>query len=874
MKNAVFLWRLLLVALPGLIVVAPVLAQKKVLGKPDQFRMPTDYFDNPLNYEKYIQVATKNKDAKNAWLVISDRDNNSVYEKPDLNSAKVGVVGFREHFYVLEEEKDWIKIVDAQVDELRITNKKRELGWIPKKNILLWNSGVVGLSSNIHKKVLLLNRADDIRNVLKLQDKLKVDIYRAPDASSTKEPDLKIFEFYFVMKRENNMVLLCQESEISPFTLEKIVGWVDERRCSPWNTRICLEPNYEPEGFEERKANPNFRLRAFETFEAASAFAETGGPEKNVYWKDDPVGIRREKMSKSNPNRFNGSVVRFPMLSSNPGATPGFDYFRSGIVGSIKVKKESSKSTSFDSEIAERDYSPIKEYVDEMDRKTDNVNIFFVIEGTDSTYAFKDHIIQAINAINSDVVKGIPNVNYGALIYRDLPEEKTPKGDRLTEFIRLTRDFDKVTAFIQKTEFRNYVDRDDYTALYHGMLQSLTQAGFRKDELNIILLIGNFGDFKIDADRKKAALKTKKNMVFDDLSTIYQNLNELDAHLYAIQLRNEGTKASNGFAKSGQILILESAKYAYNKYYGNKDNPQTKELLSRLSTDHKIAVGEPAMADIFEGNDIPLEGGRFPGRLVKPAENRYLLPNQLTAYMKNDVNESIQFMKTLKAIVSDIFVKGSDADGAEIEGEYKIDAGRFAPALADMLNEMLKDDQVAKMDLFNALDDKYKLFAEVYIPRMIQGAKYPAVSYVLFMPESDLVEYQRLIQRCLNQAGSSYDKKRENLFEIYKELIVNFSGETALRSKKPDDFTRSELLQLMQGLYGSGLQINVPLDVRIGDIRDERKVTNDQIDELLQSFKRVEKFLTDALRAAEEYDFCYRSETGNRYYWIPLTDAF
>jgi len=636
-----------------------------------------------------------------------------------------------------------------------------------------------------------------------------------------------------------------------------------------------LEPNYDSVAFEERKTSPNLRLRAFESIAAASQFAESGGPESEVYWKDDPVGVRRVKMSKSNPNRFNGSVVRFPMLSSTPGAQPNFDYFRSGIVGSIKVKKEGSTSTTFDSEIAERDYSSIKDYVNELDRKTDNVNIFFVIEGTDSTYAFKEHIIQAINAINSDAVKVVPNVNYGALIYRDLPEEKTAKGNRLTEFIRLTRDFDKVVSFVEKTEFRNYVDRDQYTALYHGMLQALTQAGFRKDELNIILLIGSFGDFKIDKDRKAAALKSNKKMVYDDLSPIYENLNELDAHLYAIQLRNEATKASNGFAKQGQVMILESAKFAYNKYYGNKDNPQTKELLGRLSTDHQITVGEPSMVDIFEANDIPLEGGRYPGRLVKPAENRYLLPNQLATYMKNDVNESIQFMKVLKSIVNDIFVKGSAADGTEIEGlPGDRGAGRFAPALADMLNKMMKDDQIAKADLFNSLDDKYKLFAEVYIPRMIQGAKYPTVSYVLFMPESDLVEYQRLIQRCLNQAGSSYDKKRENLFEIYKELIVNFSGETLLRAKKPDDFTRSELLQLMQGLYNSGLQIDVPLDIRIGDIRDERKVTNNQIDEMLQSFKRVEKFLTDALRAAEEYDFCYQSEMGNRYYWIPLADAF
>lgn len=871
MKTIVNLAGLLAVLFSSILVTPAVFAQKKVLGVPENFILPSDYSESPEQLEKYLREGTKNKDKKNAWLVISDRASNPVFEKPDLSSTKLKNIEFGEYFYVVDEEPDWVKIIDAPVDELKIqknTDKKDWFsGWVPKNKILLWNSGLVDIHTNIHRKVLLLNRVDDIQNVLKLPEKVKVKRFKSPTAASDPLPEIQIFDFYFVMKEENGMLLLSTESEIGPLTMTSLVGWVDKRRSEKWNTRLCLEPNFEENGFNERKANPKLQLKAFDSFASAKEFSEGNGSEKGVFWQDDPVTIKRDKLAVENPYRFNGSVMRFPMIKLEKGN--GVDYLFSGVIGSIKSKQGSG----FISEIGEVDYSSIEGYVTDLERKANNVNIFFVIEGTDSTYAYKDRIIQSIGRINREATKGIANVNYGALIYRDLPEEKTAKGNRLTEHVRLSRDFDNMINFIQNAEFRNYVDRNPYTALYHGMMQALTLGGFRKDDLNIILLIGSYGDFKIDKDLLKEAKKMKKDkMIYEDLTPLYENLNEIDAHLYAVQLRNDGTKASNGFAKQGQILISESAKFAYNKYYGNENNPQTRELISKLKSDHQLYISVPDMPDITEGNDLILAGGRVPGRLLKPETGQYIAPSQLAEVLLKDVLESVNFTKTLKEIVSLVLVTGKSASAADIGAELHVDAGRFAPALASLLNDMVRGDKVANEDLYNSLFEKYKLFAQVYFPTRIQGAKNPAVSYVLFMPESDLVEYKRLIERCLVNE-SSYDKKRDKLFEIYKELIVNLAGETALRKRKPADFTRGELMQLVQGLYNSGLEINVPLDVRIGDIRDEKKVPNAEIDQLLQHSKKVWDFLDSVLRKPN-YDFCYTSEAGNRYYWIPVEAAF
>ncbi len=860
--------------------VSGLFAQKRVLGKPDNFESPIDYFDSPANYDKFIQTDTRSKSSDNAWLVISDRESNTVYEKPNTSSATVATLGFQEYCYVVSEEKDWIEVIDASVDKLKIINVKRKLGWIPKKNILLWNSGVVQSGTKIHRKVLLLNRADDVENILKLKKQEFVEMYKGP-TTATKLPDRKIFDYYFVMKKDGSRLLLCEEDNVSAFNVDKIIGWVDERRCAKWDNRICLEPNYTAAGYEERKANAKFQVRAFENEAASKAYAEQFVENKNdIFWKDDPVMVKRDKMSKTNPYRYQGSVIRFPLLAKTDNAPAQSQIegccFRSGIIGTIKTRKDGSSTMGFDSEIAEMNYGVLSSQVADMNKKTGNVNIFFVIEGTDSTFAYKNYLLQSINAINTELGTGIPNLQYGALIYRDIPEEKARVNgqvtNRLTEFVALTQDFDKVIGFIERAEFRNYEDRDDPTALFYGVSQALTQAGFRDEELNILLLIGNYGDYRVDKDRKAAAIKSKHKTLYEDLTPIVENLSAREVHLYAVQLHNDGNKISNSFSKQAQVLILESAKYAYNKYYGNRSDPQTQELLNKLSKDHQIDISEPTMADIFEGDDIPLLGGRYPGRLIKPAANRYLTPAQLAAALKNDVKESLDFTKMLKMIVSSVYGVGNGLSAAEIESELKGDAGRWAPALASMLNKKMEEHTVSSKDLYNSLDVKYKLYTEVYIPKQYQGAQNPTMSFALFMPETELMEYKRSIDRLISDDVSSYSKRREKMYDTYKELITQFSGETGLRTI--DNFTRDQVAQLMQGIYGSGLKLNVQLDVRIGDLRDEKKVSNEQIDALMKRFKEVQTNLSDALRKAEGYDFCYVSEAGNRYYWIAIEDAF
>jgi hypothetical protein len=808
--------------------------------------------------DDFLKNGTKNKNKKNAWLVISDRDNNAVYDKPGDTSPK-GVVNFRDWFYVTDETDDYVQIVEASGVEsnLKLVNVKKMLGWIKKTNVIPWNTGLVDPLSLINRKAFLLNKATDIENILKSNDKTIVPIYSGPDTDNQLDP-LRIFDFYFVMKvdTKRKRLLISSEANISPLNVEKIIGWVEDRRCTRWDTRICLEPNYAKDAFAERKGNDKLRLKVFGDDSNARDFLNTPDKAQNVIFSDDPVTFPAEKMSKGNPNRYGGQVIRMPMLELLRD-----DIFKTGLIGSVKIKKG-----SFISEMKETALAPIDVEVDKTTKKTKNVNVFFLIEATDSVYAFQPSIVKAMETINKDLTKDIPNMQFGALLYRDIPE-----GEKITEYVRLSSDFDRVKSFVQDASFRNVGDTDDYVAYYYGLSQALRLGGFNENETNIIILIGSHGDYRADPVRKEAAKKESHKSYIADPQSLFESLSKFDAHLYAVQLCNHDDKASEFFTKNIQRTIIEAAKYGYNSEYGNRGNEETKAILDDLEK-RGIKCNEPEMASPpYAVEDIALVNGIYPGKMIVPALGKHVGVQQLSNLLKSFVQSSLEHEKSLNDIVKKIFVQGEDLS-PETFSDLKVDGGRMGPALAKLLNDMVKSSKISDENLIKALDDKYKLYVEGYVPKTLANAQSDLLKYVLFMPENDLREYKRVVSKGIVSA-TTYDKKRELLFEIYKEIIVQFAGEKRLREKKAEDWTREEMLELVQGIHMKGLRIDgVGLDIRILDIKDAKKTPNQVIDELLLRFKEIDEKLSSVLRNSDTYEYAYTSDQQNVYYWIEMSD--
>lgn len=844
-----------------LLISAPVLAQKKVLGLPEAFTLPKDYFDNPEFVQKNLYDNTGSNSTTTPWIVFSDRNDNKMYDNRSESSNVIGTINFREMYYVIDQDRDWIRLAKA----VRVNKLKAEsvdpIGWIKKDKVLLWSSGLVGENTGIHRKAFLLNRAENIGKVIELLQKgkhLEAEFFADPQAQKALE-NRNIYDHYFIYKKENGMVLLAQEAQLTPFNAETaLLGWVDEGRIQRWNTRISLAPNFDEPAYNERKTNDYYKFRAFDSPESVAKYVGQEG-KSGVIWDNDPIVFQANQMAKSNPRRFPGNTIRFPLFNqSNFGGT---SYIRSGVIGGVRIGQNTDGSLQFNSTIPEHEYNQIKAKLGELSKKGDNVNVFFIIEGTDESLPYKESLISAIESLAENAaIKETVNVQYGALIYNDVPE-----GDRVIAFERLQSNLENVVNFINTTDFVNKVDQDPYTAMYYALQEGLKVAGFNETSTNIVVVIGSNGDLFADKDRREAA-REKNSQFLIDKNKVVQNLSDMKTHLFSIQLSNSG-RPGLAYALQSHSFILESAKYQFNR---SKQNADIQELVKQ---NKDLQLEEPFM-DLPQGkNSVVLKGSR-PGQILLPSEGKSLSGDNIRNGLNEMIASSINFERFIVSVFNSVYGVGEELDIRKFSEEGGISAPDLTSEVLRVYEEIFAKTGVSSDYVMQSTEVKLMLYTEVYLPVKANNAKHPMSSYVLFMPESDLVNYLRLIDRNIMTAGTgTYDQKRAALYEMYLALIGQFASQDFLKNKKPQDFTRKDVLELMQGVQGEGLDLQVTLNVTIGDILNEKVVSNQQIDELIQRFVATSELLQKKLADRDRNDFCYKSDNDNFYYWLTIKEV-
>jgi len=853
---------ILLIVLITLTSGVEVSAQKKVLGSPEAFERPK--VSERTGGINALYNRTDNKSRDTEWIVISDRDDNPVYQKASTSSTEVRRLQFRDIFYVVEEKGDWIRIATANSIKKLKSKSIQPVGWVKKENMLLWTSGLVDARTSINKKAFLLNRADDVNNVIERKIDLKeliVDFFRHP-SKDLKEDERTIYDYYFILKEENKMVLLSEEAELTAFNIStKLLGWVSKRRLQEWNTRVSLEPNFDERAFDERKNGKNYQFKAFEDAISVEKFIKNGSTNK-LFWDSDPVKLGTSDMAESNPRRFKGAVVRFPMFKKTE--VGGIDIFRSGVIGSIKASKDGS-GIRFESEIPEVEWSKIDQSISELDMRVNNVNIFFVIESTDKTYAFQQNIVQAINSLKyNDLIRKTKNVKYGALLYKDIPE-----GQNIIKYERLTSDLERVTNLVSQTNFGNVTDQDDYTAFYYGLKQSLKVAGFEDNATNIVILLGSNGDYSVNEARKRDAQSKGHESLITDKASIFRNLADKEIHMHGIQLYNDGSRSTGtAYAFQSYKFMLETAKFTYNKNLGSA---RFRRLTNDMSKNN-FSYTTPYMEQPVGKTEVKIDGNK-PGIIIRPMNGQSLNTSQISNSLSNIINESIEFEQVIKDAFDKI-AKGGKLEPPKTNQSGSIITMPYQRAIIEKLDKIMDD--AGEYDyVVDATQLKLQLYTEVYFPYQINGAKYPLANYVLFMPESDLVEYQNLMERCVNSAAKgTYPEKRKALYEIYISLIEQFAAQEYRDKRRAEDMTHQEVMKIMQGIEKEGLELDVNLNVRIGSIRNEREVPNEEIDRLIQRFNDVSAGLEFVLKRGKNYDFCFESDNNNRYYWLKLDQVF
>ncbi len=810
-------------------------------------------FNKPIFNDAYHLSPIKPVVPSVPWTVICDRSEpelTQTYSKPDVNSQKLRNVEWLETYSVVEEEKEWVRLAKGRRKQgvEFYDGTVQDFGWIMKKNLLLWTSSLRDSKSGIHLKAFLLNKAKELKDIMKLKNKDVANIYKGPETVTT-IGEKQIYEFYFVLKSENDRYLLCKNETTGEAMTDEIVGWVEKRRLTEWNTRMSLEPNFDAGAFKERAANKNLICMGFADQQSANSYVETGVIDnENMIWNNDPVRLSPEQLAKENPRRFKGAVIRFPLLTNNDKS------YTSGVIGDIVTK---NTAVSAQGKISEISYSSMVNANQKSETSRNNYNVMFLIEGTNSIASYNTAIIDAIKKLKIEM-NDIQNLKFGAAIYRDVPEKQSNK---LLDIKKLTSNVDEVISFVQNAEFGRWHDNDDYTALNYGMNQALLESGLDKSHTNIICVIGSYADFIQDKVRRTDA-EASNDPYMIKREKIESLLANLGAHIVFIQAKAEDSDASEKFARQARSFILESAKLQYDEY---------KNLKAYMPN---MVFGNPDIDDIDEGNDLKIRNGPNIGRIIKPDVGKTLSKDKVQQVIEETFveikNFNDQTMKKMSRMIED----------GESIGE--ISAGAFAPAMAKLLYSYLKDKKTnaySEDDVKKLVDDKYKLYQTVYVPKKAKGARYDQMSYVLFMPKSDLEDYVKQLKVMKRALGETNDFRRESLYNFIVSLLERYTGNKSI-SKDANKLSTQDLRELMQGLKKEGgkgglLNLSIPgqEDFNIGDIKDKRKLTDEQVQSFVTKIVEKANAIDNILEQGEDYEFSYKSSK-NRYYWIPLELTF
>ena len=805
---------------------------RSVMGMPDKFKRPAELYGEEL--ETFVNSPSGPKDKNKAWKVICDRDGYETFSDATIGNKSGKKLKFKDWYYVAEEKGSFLRLIRINGDPengLNITKGSyvEDFGWAEKSKVLLWTSGLKSPSTGIYLKSLILYTIDGADEVIRNNNK-GIKFLSGPDNSFKTAGDITLYDFYFILKKENGYYLLGRESEMqnSTFFSKEIIGWVDQNNQADWNTRLALEQNFETEAYNERKLRPSMQFVSYSvSTEAEKQCLSGNGNTSKILSKSDPVNSERNILAKSNPRRFIGTVLRMPVLKSET------NYFSTGILGSM--------GSSGANQCPE-----CQAVYDEISQFSNNYDILFVVEGTTSMRVFKDEIMNAVSNLRRDLTD-VPNKRFGVVFYRNA----NVNGKSYLDITKLTDDIESVNESIRKAVFTED-SYDGYSSLYSALSKSVAKVGFKANSTNIIYVIGQSPDFRENVTLKLNCIENncdaavKADMLVDQLSNIR-------AHLVFIQPTTPQNDASNDLQEQCVDLMLEVSKSNFRSYKKVNDLIQSPKDIN------------PAIEET--GYTSMIRGGSTKNIFYAAPSSGSMSASEMASNIRNAFKDIKEKQLNVAAALEKIIDYGEQYDPDAIKGTG-FDVGSLRDKLAQVLTKA--GIEVNEENLAKLTDRKVNLYIKAFVPKRIFGADYSLCSPVLFFPEKELGEYLDELRALITLSDEPDDVLRTKLKETLLTLYKKYSGE----KKVAGDVTLNDFAST---LVGEGFSFSNPSHEFALNKIDNPKVKIETLRNFLEQLEKKYRNL-EALTKYNDFEFKFKSKTGslgkNQYYWIPFEDTF
>lgn len=756
------------------------------VGRPDVF---SSYYQSNINIVDDFK-SDKIKFEKKApyWIVYSDRINNTTYLTPEEGSRNEATkLDYMQPVTVAEVRGEWLHIYNEKYVQKfpKLSNQYDDLGWIKADKLLLSQYALLDKSSTTRKGMVLLT-------VNQINDQTKRDEYNRFYSSPIIDPRFKAgyartFEIYFILKETKNAMLLSKSDKISGTKedLQPVVlGWMPNENVTQWNHRVCLEKNWEQDAFTEYA---NKEIPIYEKSEQL---------EKYLSGFNSKVGLIDTKKLKG--KRDNGYDMRSPVLENKESIK------KIGTIGKIPGQDVPTN------------YSILKQKLNELKNRTENINVLFAIDGTQSMKnyfpAVANSISNSINRLKAEHSKN--NIKFGVVIYRDYCD-----GNDAVKVTPLSGNYNEIIGILKTTKCFS-ICPDIPESQYNGLIQGINSAGFDEKQSNVLVLVGDAGNHKIDKNGK-------------EINNVIQLINKYKISLIGFQVYCDVLEDSYNKFNTDMIEMLENIAK-------NPSNERVKFELERIEMKNTIKLN---FVDLKGKKSDLLVFGRY-----SFASNK---KEMSTDYLEKNIEEAINDYDTrvnkLKGDIERTISGQGSAFGSE----------DFSPDFIIWLKQrgFTEDD-------IEILRKTGEIKVEGYTTDKLSGYQNSCYLPVVFISRNELSAFLSICERLSKKMMSQNAARKElqnSLIDECKRLLGENNSETI------NDKTLNQIWEIILGVpfYNETLG-----NIKLKDIT-EAKFKPEDFNNFVSNFNlRYNK-----VRGYFEGNYSYTFESGDQvFFWIPLKD--
>ncbi len=792
-----------------------VWAQTKSISKGTMvFRTPDAYkFPDGTELNDHANADKDNT----IWTVYTIRNDVQAFDNP--NTAIVArTLKFMTPAWVIGEKGDYLNLMEynpaVPIDsKWKIGAEGTSIGWVKKKDLLLWSSSLVAKNTFVYLKALtvvsdLSVLKDLARYINSYNGEIKL-YYDPPRTQVIQDKSLRLFQYIFISKmyisNNDTSYLLCKTNSITGRNCEdKILGWISSGLIKKWANCICIEPNQDANAIQERKQKTMNACIVGSTGEAIKF--QSGTYPTDPLWKED------DSYKKLTSYDFRSPVIH----QDNEGViTTGFT--------TDIISKSGQKI------IGNSDRPLIDKNTAEILALAKKVNIVFVVDGSEEMGTYNETILKAIQkALDNIGISSEYQYKYGFVVYRD----KSYK-DCNADIVASSGLNSSVSSFlfnIKKELSAKYQcsEKSPYQPVFEAIMNG-TRLFTERYESNILILVGSASNDPNDSQYTRSKVEEK--------------LAQYGVTFSAIQANNGYAPEFEQFVTDARDIIKNSSSML------NDDINKTLELVNQKKDFKKPVFSARNTTGTVWSINVPNDG---------PVNDYLLFPLEGSSMRVDEVEIALDSLvlnadRSIRMAVDGVIniIKGFETAGK---------AG-FNPLIAKIFKNAVDFNKLDPSTINKYASENFQFFVQGYTTMSSKKLTYPIYSYTLLLTGSELDKILESYQRF--GSGGNSDQQRQDVVEAFKQTLITYKG-GSVDPKLLADMLKKKPAEVLTMITGLPVKNELLTKYSIDDLNNVKKVSDNNINTianlLYEVSGKLEKIKNDKSNAKDALD--------GYFYWV------